>query len=121
MRLLSEDIRLGGIMGVEETIFSFMREDLCGCALGTAGFARGWTRDDFLTETIRLKNLRVGPKRAVLSFQALYPQYPGSALLEVNERHTLGEPRLSIADWLEREVEPALGLRPKAEEAEVVA
>lgn len=118
MNLLSDDIRMGIMLGVVETKFTFMEDfgdvdTRCGCALGTAAYARGWMELDW---EMRSDRHGLDDGGAVKAFHELYPAYPIGILWQVSDRHSCrGWSRLRIADWLENEIEPALGLRPKKE------
>lgn len=99
---LSEAIRLGALF-VEEDRQVFMLNwrrgggrGKCGCALGTGAFAVGAFAGADLSDI------------TVKSFCAVFPEYSFQILKEVSARHAGGESRLSIADWLESEIEPAL-------------
>jgi len=105
---LSEAIRLGALF-VEETMDSYMTlsgelsGQLCGCALGTGAYAKGFRRQDII-----YAGWRKDGRSLSYNFQVAFPEYSGEILSIVSGKHAMGMSRLAIADWLEAEIEPAL-------------
>lgn len=87
---MSEAIRIGAAK-VRECRAGFLGgdPDLCGCAIGTAWIGAGRTKD----ERFDLPNFH----------EAVCHQFGISGALfgEISYRHSCGESRESIADWLE--------------------